>query len=106
MNKPIPKYEIGELVSITFGDGRPHQITRIEWHDGLHCDGWWKYYFSDKRTPNDENELKPFIDKHLLERIYRLLEYHLCFCVSEWDDGVNLFNFMEKFRNIVEQTIQ
>ena len=76
--KPKNKFEIGDVVRLLDGDGRPHLIDGLYWTWSIHHEngGWWEYSFADsgpKGTMNERN-LELYIDKNGIERTCRLLE--------------------------------
>lgn len=60
LQKTKNKFEIGDVVRLIDGDGRPHYITRIHWTfygrplPGQPV-GYWDYGFDDGRHMNEDN---------------------------------------------------
>ena len=71
------KYEIGQLVKYKDGDGRPHQIHKVEWDPGLGRpnDGFYIYTFVDNGKAM-ESSIVPFVDKFLLDDVIDWLVEH------------------------------
>lgn len=75
--KPKNKFEIGDLVRLKDGDGRPHLIDGLFWTWSIHHEngGWWEYGFADSgQGTMDEGNLTLYVDKNGIERACKILE--------------------------------
>lgn len=112
--KPKNKFEIGDVVRLLDGDGRPHQINSMYWTwSSCHKDGgWWEYSFIDSGpnggTMNEEN-LAYFIDKRIVERACNFLNDNITpvdenFAVVCNDQGTfSKEQFIEVFKQFLTQ---
>lgn len=97
MEKTEAKYEVGQLVRLLDGDGRPHLIRdrtwQLPWREEF--DGWWDYQL-EGNVHSPESNLVPYIDKHLLGRIEKwmrenVLEFTKQSFSHEFDDCIDDF---------------
>lgn len=110
---PKNKFEIGDVVRLKDGDGRPHQISELWWTWSVRHNrgGWWEYRFADSgpRESMGEYNLAPFIDKRLVERACKILEDNITPVDDEFAvlcNNEGLFSkeqFIKMFKEILTQ---
>ena len=99
INRKDPLYKKGQLVKFKDGDGRPHQIHKVEWDPGLGRpgDGFYEYTFVDNGKAL-EDSIIPFIDKVLVEDFCDWIDYHICTAYDYNGDLIDMADIGNKIR--------
>ena len=110
---PKNKFEIGDVVRLKDGDGRPHQISELWWTWSVRHNrgGWWEYRFADSgpRESMGEYNLDYFIDNRLVEKACKILEDNITPVDDEFavlcnnEGSFSKEQFIKMFKEILTQ---